>query len=109
VDDGPVDGRLHHQLPHAQHARSPRADCPLKDLDITTQQYSWIVIGFQGAIMLQPICRYVIDTIGLRLGFAIFATARSFICMAHGSAGNWQTLFGIPPRAHSMTGVGATP
>ena len=54
----------------------------LKDLDITTQQYSWIASGFQVAIMLQPICGYVMDTIGLKLGFAIFATAWSFICMA---------------------------
>src|SRR5678810_852513 len=67
----------------------------LKDLDITTQQYSWIVSGFQFAIMLQPICGYVMDTIGLKLGFAIFATAWSFICMAHGLAGNWQTLLGL--------------
>src|SRR6187455_1082420 len=67
----------------------------LKDLDITTQQYSWIVSGFQSAIMLQPICGYVMDTIGLKLGFAVFATAWSFICMAHGLAGSWQTLFGL--------------
>jgi ACS family hexuronate transporter-like MFS transporter len=45
--------------------------------------------------MLQPICGYVMDTIGLKLGFAIFATAWSFICMAHGLALNWQTLFGV--------------
>ena len=45
--------------------------------------------------MLQPICGYVMDTIGLKLGFAIFATAWSFICMAHGLAGSWQTLFGL--------------
>src|SRR6188768_555624 len=67
----------------------------LKDLDITTQQYSWILSGFQVAIMLQPICGFVMDTIGLKLGFAMFAIAWSFICMAHGLAGNWQTLFGL--------------
>jgi ACS family hexuronate transporter-like MFS transporter len=67
----------------------------LKDLGITTQQYSWILSGFQIAIMLQPICGYVMDTIGLKLGFAIFATAWSFICMAHGLAANWPTLFGL--------------
>ena len=67
----------------------------LKDLQIGEQQYSWIVSGFQSAIMLQPICGYVMDTIGLKLGFAIFATAWSFICMAHGLAGSWQTLFGL--------------
>src|SRR6187200_1412167 len=67
----------------------------LKDLGISTQQYSWILSGFQISIMLQPICGYVMDTIGLKLGFAIFATAWSFICMAHGLAGSWQALFGL--------------
>jgi ACS family hexuronate transporter-like MFS transporter len=67
----------------------------LKDLDITTQQYSWIVGGFQVAIMLQPICGYVMDTVGLKLGFAIFAASWSFISMAHGLAGSWQSLLGL--------------
>ena len=65
----------------------------MKDLEITTQQYSWIVGAFQGAIMLQPICGYVLDVIGLKLGFAIFAIAWSFISMAHGLAGSWTALF----------------
>jgi ACS family hexuronate transporter-like MFS transporter len=67
----------------------------LQDLDISTQQYSWILSGFQVAIMLQPLCGYVMDTIGLKLGFAIFAIAWSFICMGHGFAGSWQTLLGL--------------
>jgi MFS transporter, ACS family, hexuronate transporter len=67
----------------------------LKDLDISTQQYSWILSAFQFAIMLQPLCGYVMDTIGLKLGFAIFAIAWSFVSMAHGLAANWQTLFGL--------------
>jgi ACS family hexuronate transporter-like MFS transporter len=67
----------------------------LTDLHIAEQQYSWIVGGFQGAIMLQPICGFVLDTLGLKVGFAIFATAWSFICMSHGFAGSWQTLFGL--------------
>ena len=67
----------------------------LKDLALTEQQYSWILSAFQVAIMLQPICGYVMDTIGLRIGFAIFAVAWSFISMAHGLAANWQTLFGL--------------
>jgi ACS family hexuronate transporter-like MFS transporter len=67
----------------------------LKDLDISTYQYSWIVAAFQFAIMLQPLCGYVLDVLGLRLGFAIFAIAWSFISMAHGLANNWQTLFGL--------------
>src|SRR5512145_2765425 len=59
----------------------------LKDLDITTQQYSWILSAFQFAIMLQPLCGYVMDSMGLKVGFAIFAVAWSFISMAHGLAG----------------------
>ena len=67
----------------------------LKDLGITTQQYSWILSAFQFAIMLQPLCGYVMDSVGLKLGFAIFAIAWSFVSMAHGLAGSWQTLFGL--------------
>jgi ACS family hexuronate transporter-like MFS transporter len=67
----------------------------LKDLQIGEQQYSWILSAFQIAIMLQPICGYVMDTIGLKAGFAIFATAWSIISMAHGLAGSWPALFGL--------------
>jgi ACS family hexuronate transporter-like MFS transporter len=65
----------------------------LKDLSITTPQYSWILGAFQGAIMLQPLCGYVLDVIGLKAGFALFAIAWSFISMAHGAAHSWTTLF----------------
>lgn len=64
----------------------------LAELDITAKEYSYITAAFQGAIMLQPLCGYVLDVIGLKYGFAIFATAWSLICMAHGMATNWQTL-----------------
>jgi ACS family hexuronate transporter-like MFS transporter len=64
----------------------------LADLKITAQEYSWIVGTFQIAIMLQPICGYVLDVLGLKRGLAIFATAWSLISMAHGLAYNWQTL-----------------
>jgi ACS family hexuronate transporter-like MFS transporter len=64
----------------------------LADLGITTQEYSYITAAFQGAIMLQPLCGYVLDVIGLKYGFALFAAAWSVICMAHGMATNWQAL-----------------
>ena len=67
----------------------------LKDLHISEYEYSWIVAAFQFAIMLQPICGYVLDVFGLRVGFAIFAIAWSIISMAHGLARNWQTLFAL--------------
>jgi ACS family hexuronate transporter-like MFS transporter len=64
----------------------------LKDLQITTQQYSWILGAFQGAIMLQPLCGYVLDVLGLKRGFAIFVVAWSAISMAHGLAHSWQAF-----------------
>ena len=67
----------------------------LNDLAISEQQYSWVLSGFQFAIMLQPLCGYVMDVVGLKLGFALFAIAWSIISMAHGLANNWQTLFGL--------------
>lgn len=64
----------------------------MADLHISTQQYSWITGAFQGAIMLQPAVGYVLDTIGLRWGMAVFALAWSLVGMAHGLATNWQGL-----------------
>ena len=64
----------------------------LTDLKITTREYSWITGAFQGTVMLQPLCGYVLDVVGLKFGFAIFATAWSFISMAHGLAGSWQAF-----------------
>ena len=64
----------------------------LADLSIGAKEYSWIVGAFQGAIMLQPFCGYVLDVVGLKRGFAFFAVAWSLINMAHSLAANWPTL-----------------
>src|SRR5262249_13072416 len=67
----------------------------LKELGISTQAYSWIVGAFQGAIMLQPLCGYVLDVLGLKMGFAIFAMAWSLVSMAHALAHSWRALAGL--------------
>ncbi len=67
----------------------------LQDLHITEKQYSWITGVFQGAIMLQPVVGYVLDVIGLKVGFALFAAAWSLINMAHGLANSWPALAGL--------------
>jgi ACS family hexuronate transporter-like MFS transporter len=64
----------------------------LKDLRIDEHQYSYILTAFQIAIMFQPICGYVLDVIGLRLGLALFATGWSLANMAHGAVHHWQVL-----------------
>ena len=86
----------------------------LQDLHISAREYSWIVSTFQFAIMLQPVCGYVLDTLGLKVGLAIFATAWSIISMAHGLATNWQTfavlrgLLGFAEGSANPAGMKAT-
>src|SRR4029077_12257601 len=86
----------------------------LQQLHISTREYSWIVGAFQGAIMLQPLCGYVLDVLGLRLGFAIFAIAWSLISMAHALAPSWPALAGLrgwlalPKRSANPAGMKAT-
>src|SRR4051794_7839902 len=85
-----------------------------KTLHITERQYSWITGAFQGSIMLQPICGYVLDVIGLRIGVAIFVVAWSVINMAHGLAGSWRGiaflrgLMGFAEGSANPSGVKAT-
>jgi ACS family hexuronate transporter-like MFS transporter len=67
----------------------------LKDLHITAQEYSWVLAFFQAAIMAQPVCGYVLDVVGLKFGFALFATVWSLVNMAHGLAHSWQVLAGL--------------
>ena len=71
---------------------SVAAPTVMQDLSITTQEYGWITSAFQFCIMLQPVVGYIIDILGVKTGFAIFAFAWSVICMAHGFATNWQML-----------------
>jgi len=64
----------------------------MENLHITTQQYGYITGAFQALIMLQFAVGYVIDILGVKTGFALFAFLWSVICMAHGLAGSWQAL-----------------
>jgi ACS family hexuronate transporter-like MFS transporter len=66
----------------------------LKDtLHFSTQQYSYIVAAFQLAYtVMQPVCGWVIDRLGLRLSFALFAVAWSVVACLHGGATGWRSL-----------------
>ena len=64
----------------------------LADLHITAKQYSWVLGSFQGAIMAQPVCGYVLDVVGLKTGFALFALAWSLVGIGHGLANGWPAL-----------------
>ena len=64
----------------------------LTELHISAREYSWIVGAFQGAIMAQPVCGYVLDVLGLKAGFAIFAIAWSLVNMTHALGNSWQAF-----------------
>ncbi|KGD74010.1 MFS transporter [Pantoea vagans] len=62
-------------------------------LNMTTEQYSWVVAAFQLAYTLfQPICGWLIDVIGLKMGFLICALIWSVTCLLHAGAGSWLHL-----------------
>jgi len=62
------------------------------ELGITEREYSWVTGVFQAGIMLQPIAGYVMDLVGLKLGFGLFALAWSILMMLHGAASSWPML-----------------
>ncbi|MBN6030231.1 MULTISPECIES: MFS transporter [Pantoea] len=62
-------------------------------LNMTTEQYSWVVAAFQLAYTLfQPVCGWLIDVIGLKMGFLICAVIWSITCLLHAGAGSWLHL-----------------
>jgi len=62
-------------------------------LALTTQQYSYVVGAFQiRYTVMQPVCGFIVDLIGLRLGFALFAALWSATGMLHGLATGWMSL-----------------
>ncbi|THB84656.1 MFS transporter [Pantoea allii] len=62
-------------------------------LHMSTEQYSWVVAAFQLAYTLfQPICGWLIDVIGLKMGFLICALIWSVTCLLHAGAGSWLHL-----------------
>jgi MFS transporter, ACS family, hexuronate transporter len=84
-------------------------------LSISTAQYSYIVASFQAAYMvMQPVAGYVLDVVGTKIGFALFAIAWSGACMLHGTANGWislaafRGLLGLTEAAGIPSGLKAT-
>src|SRR6516165_4663139 len=64
-----------------------------KKLQFSTQQYSYIVAAFQvGYTVMQSVCGFVLDFLGLRSGFTLFAVAWSLSNVLHALAGGWGSL-----------------
>lgn len=62
------------------------------DLGMGEEEYSWVTAFFQVGLLLQPIAGYLLDIIGLKLGFGLFAAAWAILTALHGVAMNWQML-----------------
>lgn len=67
----------------------------LTEQHISSEQYSWVTGAFQVGVMLQPVMGYLLDGVGLRLGFALCAIAWSLITMAHILAQGWFSFAGL--------------
>lgn len=64
-----------------------------KQMDMSTAQYSYVVIAFQGAYtVMQPVAGGILDALGTRIGVAIFAIGWAFANMAHALAAGWVGL-----------------
>jgi ACS family hexuronate transporter-like MFS transporter len=72
---------------------SVAAPALMGSLRMTTREYSYVVAAFQAAYAVaQPFAGYVLDLIGLRLGFAVFAAAWSAANLSAVFAGQWTGL-----------------
>src|SRR5471032_787831 len=77
----------------ARNTLSVAAPTMMSELNITTQEYSYIVVAWQVCYaLMQPVAGYIIDAIGTKMGFAIFAFAWSIACAAAALASGWQGL-----------------
>jgi len=60
---------------------------------MSTEEYSWVVLAFQGCYtVMQTVAGSVIDALGTRLGFFVFAVGWALANMAHGLATGWASL-----------------
>ncbi len=85
-----------------------------KVFEMSTEQYSYVVGAFQLTYtIMQPVCGWIVDKIGLQIGFALFAVAWSLANMAHALAGGWmglaffRALLGISEAAAIPSGMKA--
>ncbi|WP_037518601.1 MFS transporter [Sphingomonas sp. LH128] len=63
------------------------------EFGMDTEQYSWVVLAFQASYtVMQSVAGAILDALGTRLGFFLFAIGWALSNMAHGLASSWQGL-----------------
>jgi ACS family hexuronate transporter-like MFS transporter len=99
----------------ARNTLSVAAPTMMADLHIDTKEYSYIVVAWQVCYaLMQPVAGYVLDAIGTKIGFAVFALAWSLACASAALATGWQSmaffrgLLGLTEAAGIPAGVKAT-
>ena len=87
----------------------------MHELNMTTQQYSYVVVAWQICYaLMQPVAGFLLDTVGTKIGFAVFALAWSLACAGAALATGWQSLafirglLGVAEAAGIPAGVKAT-
>ncbi|MGB8972932.1 MAG: MFS transporter, partial [Pseudomonas capeferrum] len=77
----------------ARNTLSVAAPTMMVEMNMTTEEYSWVVVAWTlGYAVMQPVAGYIIDAIGIKLGFALFAIAWSISCALAALATGWQSL-----------------
>ena len=61
----------------------------LEQQAISSAQYGWITGAFQVGVIFQPLAGFLLDGVGLKLGFALCAIVWSLVTMAHVFASGW--------------------
>ena len=65
----------------------------MSELHITTQQYSYIIAAYSACYtLMQPVAGYVLDLLGTKVGYAMFAVLWAIFCAATAMAGSWGGL-----------------
>ena len=65
----------------------------MEELHISTQQYSYIIAAYSAAYtVMQPVAGYVLDVLGTKVGYAMFAVLWAVFCGATALAGSWGGL-----------------
>nr|WP_296208208.1 MFS transporter [Gilliamella sp.] len=62
-------------------------------MGLTTQQYSYVVAAYSACYtIMQPVAGYVLDLLGTRIGYAVFALLWSIFCISTAFSGSWIGL-----------------
>jgi len=87
----------------------------MQEMHFDTAEYSYIVATWQVCYsLMQPIAGVLLDTLGTKMGFLLFAFAWSLACAAASLATGWQSLaalrgfLGLAESAGIPAGVKAT-